>query len=430
MSLPSGYTQLEYIQSSGTQYIDTGLTCNKADNYQIKIDCELANENKYAGANGYLEYQASIMNGVRGNLSVTYKNYIETISVDNVVKKTSDWSSFNWSNVKIGILRLGGPNNTWFSANIQSGKIYSCEIYKDDVLQRDYVPCRNQSNEIGLYDVVNNIFYGNAGTGSFVAGAEVKGSHKTLIDGTWYDLKAGKCLVGGTAYSVKNGRVLVNSTGYNIPFSKDITLNTITTGAILYLNESGNPVPFYIAKHDYESGLNGAGRTLVVRKDCYDMRIFASPGADFPQNNYATSSLDSWLRGTYTNFLDIDTRDLIGTTKFYYTPGYGGRVTTLQRTVFQLSLTELGKSESGKKPEGSVLPIASKLQIAYRNGRAVYQWTRSPDTMLSDTVYCLNFQGTLMGDAVNRSYGSRPAFTLPETLGLAQNPDGTYIIAE
>ena len=160
------------------------------------------------------------------------------------------------------------------------------------------------------------------------------------------------------------------------------------------------------------------------------MRSFASPGADFPQNNYATSSLDSWLRGTYTNFLDIDTRALIGTTKFYYTPGYGGSVTTLQRTVFQLSLTELGKSESGKKPEGSALPIASKLQIAYRNGRAVYQWTRSPYTMLADTVYCLDFQGTLMGEGYDRSYGSRPAFTLPETLGLAQNPDGTYIIAE
>ena len=35
-----------------------------------------------------------------------------------------------------------------------------------------------------------------------------------------------------------------------------------------------------------------------------------------------------------------------------------------------------------------------------------------------------------MGDAYDRSYGSRPAFTLPETLGLVQNPDGTYIIAE
>lgn len=170
--LPDGYTQLEYIQSSGTQCIDTGLTCNKADNYQIKIDCELANEDKYAGANGYLEYQASIMNGVRGNLSVVYKNYIETISVDNVVKKTSDWSSFSRYNVKIGILRLGDSNNTWFPAAMQSGKIYSCEIYKDDGIIRNFIPCKNSTNVVGLYDIVGNQFYQNNGTGSFTAGPE------------------------------------------------------------------------------------------------------------------------------------------------------------------------------------------------------------------------------------------------------------------
>ena len=252
-------------------------------------------------------------------------------------------------------------------------------------------------------------------------------AHKTLIDGTAYAVKGGRDLIAGTGYAKKQGKTLIDGTEHAISFG--IPLSAITPGAILFINESGSPAPFYIAKHDYESGLNGAGRTLVVRKDCYDMRSFASPEASFPQNNYATSSLDSWLRGTYTNFLDIDTRALIGTTKFYYTPGYGGSVTTLQRTVFQLSLTELGKSARGEKPEGSALPIASKLQIAYRNGSAVYQWTRSPTTILADTVYCLDFQGTLMGEAYTRSYGSRPAFTLPGTLGLAQNPDGTYTLA-
>lgn len=170
--LPDGYTQLEYIQSSGTQCIDTGLTCNKADNYQIKMDCELANDDKYAGANGYLQYQASIMNGVRGNLSVVYKNHIETISVDNVVKKTNDWSSFSGSNVKIGILRLGNSNDTWLLADMQSGKIYSCEIYKDDGIIRNFIPCKNSTNVVGLYDIVGNKFYQNNGTGSFTAGPE------------------------------------------------------------------------------------------------------------------------------------------------------------------------------------------------------------------------------------------------------------------
>ena len=248
-------------------------------------------------------------------------------------------------------------------------------------------------------------------------------AHKTLIDGTAYAVKGGRELIAGTGYAKKQGKTLIDGTEHAISF--DIPLSTITPGSILYLNESGSPVPFYIAKHDYESGLNGSGRTLVVRKDCYDMRSFSS-GDRFPQNNYATSSLDSWLRETYTNFLDIDTRALIGMTKFYYTPGYGSSVTTLQRPVFQLSLKELGKSVSGSNTEGSALPIASKLQIAYRNGSVVRQWTRTPYTALGDTVYCLDTEGTPMGDGVNRSYGSRPAFTLPSTYPVAQNPDGTY----
>lgn len=39
---------------------------------------------------------------------------------------------------------------------------------------------------------------------------------KAEINGTGYDIKAGKCLVGGTAYAIKKGRTLVNGTGYDI----------------------------------------------------------------------------------------------------------------------------------------------------------------------------------------------------------------------
>ena len=94
-------------------------------------------------------------------------------------------------------------------------------------------------------------------------------AHKTLISGTAYSVTGGRELIGGTGYGCKAGKTLIGGTAFTVPFSKGIPLSTITPGAILYLNESGSPVPFYIAKHDYESGLNGAGRTLIVRKECY-----------------------------------------------------------------------------------------------------------------------------------------------------------------
>lgn len=248
-------------------------------------------------------------------------------------------------------------------------------------------------------------------------------AHKTLINGTAYAVKGGRDLIAGTGYAKKQGKTLIDGTEHAISFG--IPLNTITPGAILYLNESGSPVPFYIAKHDYESGLNGAGRTLVVRKDCYDMRVFSSNN-----NAFSGSSMDTWLNNTWLKLLDADIQAAIGTTKFYYTPGNRNTtVTTLQRAVFLLSLTELGKSASDANTEGSALPIASTLQIAYRNGSAVAQWTRTPYTPSDASMYLLDTRGNVRNSLYISSYGSRPAFTIPATTAVVANSDGTYTLA-
>lgn len=46
---------------------------------------------------------------------------------------------------------------------------------------------------------------------------------KVEINGTSYDLKAGKCLVGGTAYAIKKGRTLKDGTGYDVKLAKSLT---------------------------------------------------------------------------------------------------------------------------------------------------------------------------------------------------------------
>jgi hypothetical protein len=48
--------------------------------------------------------------------------------------------------------------------------------------------------------------------------------HKTLVNGTAYDVKGGKCLVNGTVYNIKKGRTLINGTGYVINFEPDVSL--------------------------------------------------------------------------------------------------------------------------------------------------------------------------------------------------------------
>lgn len=254
-------------------------------------------------------------------------------------------------------------------------------------------------------------------------------AHKTLIGSTAYEITGGRDLIGGTGYDKKSGKVLVGGTAYDIPFSNGIPLSTITPGAILYLNESGSPVPFYVAKHDYESALNGAGRTLLVRKDvCDEVQISV--------NDFAGNALCSWLNDTYAKRLDADIQSAIGTTTFYYTSSRGGKFskTTLQKAVFQLSLTELGKSASNANTEGSALPIASTLQIAYRNGSTSSQWTRTPrtDQEFNPFVYYVNYEGNAIANYAVYYMGSlpsRPTFTLPATTAVIANADGTYTLA-
>ncbi len=190
-------------------------------------------------------------------------------------------------------------------------------------------------------------------------------------------------------------------------------LSDFEEGALVKLNENGSPVEFYVVKHDYEPDLNGAGRTLLVRKDVYDQRKWKSSTV----NAYANSDIDAWFNGDYKNLLDPSIQVAIGTTKFYYTPGNGNNtVGTLERAIFALSLTELGKSHTYANTEGSALPIASTLQIAYRNGSATTQWTRSPDTRYINAAWRLEPNGNISGGTCNNSFGSRPVFTLPSTI--------------
>ena len=250
-------------------------------------------------------------------------------------------------------------------------------------------------------------------------------AHKTLISGTAYSVTGGRDLIGGTGYDCKAGKTLIGGTAFTVPFSKGIPLNTITPGAILYLNESGSHVPFYIAKHDYESGLNGAGRTLVVRKDCYDSRTFGR------NNVYENSAMDKWLNGTYLTLLDEAVQTAIATTKFYHTTILYSNFTlaTLQRAVFLLSVAEYGFSSGSVKVEGSKLPIAETLRIAYHNGSAVAHWTRSRSTG-SSVVPNVDRTGNI--NASNYGTGniySRPVFTLPGDLVVIANADDTYTLA-
>lgn len=163
------YTPVEYITATGTQYIDTGLVVNKSDSYRMVLDANLTSSENYAGCNGYMQFQANVGEGTRSTIDITYKNITETITVNGTQKSSQSWSSYSGANVKLGIFKMGDANFTWFNGTPQSGKLYSCKIYKDDVLVRDMIPAKDEVGNVGLYDRVEGKFYYNSGTGVFAA---------------------------------------------------------------------------------------------------------------------------------------------------------------------------------------------------------------------------------------------------------------------
>ena len=182
----------------------------------------------------------------------------------------------------------------------------------------------------------------------------------------------------------------------------NINLSTKNEGDIITLPEGGKNVEFYVAKKDYEPGLN-TNRTLLVRRVGYDQRQWNNTNV----NTYATSTLDTWLNGDYKAKLPEAIQMAIGTTKFYYTPGNGNNtVTTLERSIFTLSTTELVGPGYGSNTEGSQLPNSSLFY-------GIRQWTRSPVVGTTNNVQTITSNTAGSGGVPTATAYSRPVFTLP-----------------
>lgn len=447
MTLPSGYTKLEYIESSGTQYIDTGVSSFPTQRTGVILDVDwLSGLGCYFGCfksglgwyveaiqptkirSGYLsESKSAAIATVIGRYTVE-KNGVST-NVNGV--KIQHASAGNSTSISICLLACGGSSEV--SDIAEAARIYSCKIYSNSALIRQFVPCKNSSGEVGLYDEVNDVFYGNAGTGVFIAGPEVPisgssggGKHKTLIAGTSYGIKSGRTLIGGTGYDIKKGRTLIGGTGYDIKFGTPVA--ELAEGTIIKINESGSPAEFYVAKHNYESELNGLGKILVVRKDCYGTRAF---NTDTYTKHFPTSNICTWLNETYIGLLDSGVQGAITTTTFKVCVT-GIKVTTAEKKIFLLSATELGYVHNTSQSmwayvEGEKLDISDLLIPANLNGEAVRQWTRS-SVPLNEEYVCVNNANGSFGRAQSLMaiIGVRPIFALPETMEV----DNDFILIE
>ena len=195
MFLPDDYEELEYVESHGTEYIDTGIgNWNNTLELEIKVSIQEQNSGTrtYFGAYDKWKNTGHAIPGIS-----TYTSYRLGTSF------IAGWSSSNGANIGIQVGQIGvyslkgnliswslgteatfnrgdsftmnGPNLVLFAVNANGSisehsktKLYYTKIWLNSVLTRNFIPCKRKSdNVIGLYDMVSRQFFTNSGTGDF-----------------------------------------------------------------------------------------------------------------------------------------------------------------------------------------------------------------------------------------------------------------------
>ena len=182
---PSEYTELQYIESSGTQYIDTGVNASNRAVFSLSATPETTEMVKYVVANvdsteylngfgQYYNYVAGANGAVadmtdRHNYDISYSDSGITLIYDGKPVTNTNLQNYRiYNNKKISLL-----GSAVIYRRIKA-KLYSIKLYNNDNVVFDGIPARRKSdNVIGLYDTVTNTFFTNAGTGIFVAGPDV-----------------------------------------------------------------------------------------------------------------------------------------------------------------------------------------------------------------------------------------------------------------
>ncbi len=250
--LPSDYMQVEYIESTGEQYINTNYIPNENTRIIAKttfnigclfgtIDNEEIKSIVLAGAKGpntWAEYARFFSKGgvqIPYNFINTAENTVYEIEMTNseakiILNDKSYIANYTRENQNITTPLYIFARNTGAEAiSFTQRKLYKFKIYNSNVLVRDYIPCyRKLDGEIGLYDLVNNIFYTNQGTGSFL--------HGNVIPNPQYPQPI-KVVTGEQNVEIKNKNLLkllnINSTfsGVQVTVNSDksITLNGTCT---------------------------------------------------------------------------------------------------------------------------------------------------------------------------------------------------------
>ena len=182
------YQKVEYIQSSGTQYIDTGVIPNENTRIQMKfrplvatggviIGYNTGNDNTdyrffNASSGNYFDMWNKRINGGTCSSGTDYTYELGNFYVKNLLTNTNVISGAVVSSFTgVDSIKLNAVTSTSGFVNV---RWYYVKIYDGTTLIRNLYPCyRTSDNAIGMFDIVEKKFYNNNGTGVFIKGSDL-----------------------------------------------------------------------------------------------------------------------------------------------------------------------------------------------------------------------------------------------------------------
>lgn len=220
-----------------------------------------------------------------------------------------------------------------------------------------------------------------------------------------------------------------------------VKLSTKAVGSKVSLKVNGVAKNFIVIHQGRPSTLYDAScdGTWLLMEDIYESRAWHSSNV----NDYANSTIHSYLNSTFLGLFDADIQAQIKQVKLPYRAGsgYGTTVTSgangLSAKIFLLSSTEAGFVHSYMPTlEGAELDYfkdcaensSDSKRIAYLNGSATFWWLRSPYCCSnggSTYALCVGSSGSWKSSFCSYSYGIRPALVLPSSLSVSD--DGSIL---
>lgn len=215
-----------------------------------------------------------------------------------------------------------------------------------------------------------------------------------------------------------------------------VTLSSKAIGSTIKLKVNGSAKDFIVVHQGKPSSVydDSCSGTWLLMKDIYENRQWHSSDT----NDYANSTIHSYLNSTFLAMLDSNIQKAIKQVKLPYRKGSGTSTTVtsgsngLPAKIFLLSATEMSFNFS-YMPSGEGAELAyfkgcadnssDSKRVAYLNGSAAYWWLRSPHCYYSNVALYVRFNGDWRNNYCSNSVGIRPALILPSTLLVSD--DGT-----